>query len=108
MEVKKVEKKKDSFSKPSKWLNLAEAIFETIFAIPILGAMVIVGLFWIPMVIALSLHIVALIISKRDGRNTGAPIMGIVANTVGLIPFVGWILHIIAAVKAWNAFGSED
>ena len=80
-------------------LKLTGAIIETIFAIPVLGASIIIGCLWIPMVLAFVFHIVTLILSKKQ-KNVG-PIMGILANSVGFIPFVGWVLHILAAIFLW-------
>ena len=79
-------------------LKLAGAIIETVFAIPLLGVLIITGLFWMPMILAFAYHIITLILSKD--KKTG-PIMGILANSVGFIPFVGWVLHILAAIFLW-------
>lgn len=82
-------------------LKLACAIMETVFAIPLFGAMVIVGLVWIPLVLSLGLHIVTLVLTKEK-RKINGNVLGILAATVGIIPFVGWILHVLAAVFCWQ------
>lgn len=79
-------------------LKLAMAIVETLFAIPVLGAMIIMGLFYIPLLIALAGHIITLVITSKAGGKKRGPIMGIIASTVGIIPIVGMILHILTAV----------
>jgi uncharacterized membrane protein len=81
-------------------LKLASAIIETIFAIPIIGAMIILGFVWVPLIIALILHIVVLVLTI-DTRNKTGSILGICASIFGFIPFVGWILHVIAAIFLW-------
>ena len=85
----------------SKWLLLTAAVTETIMAIPILGAVFIIGLFWTPMIFALCLHIVALVFIVKENKGKMPSIVGIIANTVGFIPVVGWVLHILAAIFNW-------
>jgi hypothetical protein len=82
--------------------KLAFAIVETVFAIPILGAMIIMGLLWIPLGLALIGHIINLVFSIKAGGAKLGSIMGILASTVGLIPVVGWILHILTAIFLYN------
>jgi len=81
-------------------LKLASAIVETVFAIPVLGAMIILGFVWIPLICALALHIVTLVLTKKDRKINGS-VFGILAATIGLIPFVGWVLHVLAAIFLW-------
>ena len=82
-------------------LQMVAAILETIFAVPILGGMIIIAGYWIPLLIGLAVHITALVLTiNTSGRRLG-PIMGIVACTVGIIPFVGWVLHVLAAIFNW-------
>jgi len=88
-------------------LKLGLAILETIFAIPVLGMVFIVGLVWIPLAIALVGHIIALVFSVKYQTKKTAPIMGIIAATVGLIPIVGWILHILTAIFYYMEAFSE-
>jgi hypothetical protein len=79
-------------------MQLVGAIIETVFAIPVLGAALIIGALWIPLGIALIVHIIALVFTIQAKSSKVGPILGIIASTVGLIPFVGWILHILAAI----------
>ena len=85
----------------SNWLKLGMATLETIMGIPVLGGLFILTFVWIPMIIALTGHIVTLVFSCIEGKSKNASIIGIVANTVGVIPVVGMILHIIAAIFNW-------
>lgn len=82
-------------------LQLSAAILETLFAIPILGGTIILGLMWIPLALALVLHIVALVFTQKANSSKTGPIIGIVASVLGFIPFVGWLLHVSAAVFNW-------
>jgi len=83
-----------------KALFLAAAILETVLAIPVWGGVFIVSLAWTPLVAALILHIVALVFAceaKPKQPKVGS-IIGICASVIGIIPIVGFILHVIAAV----------
>jgi len=71
---------------------------EAFLAIPVLGAVVIVSLLWIPLFIMLVLHIVTLILTKQDGGATTGSILGIVTSCIGWIPFVGWVMHVLSAI----------
>jgi len=81
-------------------LKMASAILETILALPVIGAMLIIGCFWLPLAITLILHITTLIITKQNKKQTGS-ILGIITSCIGWIPFVGWILHILSAIFLW-------
>ncbi len=84
-----------SSSRILKWVTGG---LEAILGIPVLGASIILGLVWIPLAIMLVLHIVTLVLTKKDeGRSTGS-ILGIVTSCLGWIPFVGMILHILSAI----------
>ena len=87
-----------------KWLILAMAIMEAFFAIPVMGGAFIMMLFWTPLIIALAGHIVALVFMVKSGGPRAQSILGICASTIGIIPFVGWILHILAAVFGFLTF----
>jgi hypothetical protein len=78
-------------------LQLAGGIIETILGFPVLGGMFILSHGWLPLLGALIFHIVTLVYVVNERGNKVGPLMGIAANTLGIIPFVGWILHIVAA-----------
>lgn len=71
---------------------------EAFLAIPVLGGLIIVSLLWIPLAIMLVLHIVTLVLTKKDGGASTGSILGIVTSCVGWIPFVGWVMHVLTAV----------
>lgn len=79
-------------------LKIINGALETLLAIPILGASIIIGLLWIPLLVMLILHIITLVFSAQSGMKISSPVLGIVASVLGVIPFVGWILHTIAAI----------
>ncbi|MED3625334.1 hypothetical protein [Neobacillus thermocopriae] len=71
---------------------------EAFLGIPILGGFFIILWNWAPLAIMLVLHIITLIYSNKEGKVKTGPILGIVSSVVGLIPIVGWFLHIITAI----------
>ena len=79
-------------------LFLSAAIIETVLAIPVLGGLIIVGLLWVPLLLALAFHITTLVFAVEAKEKKLGSILGILANTIGIIPGVGMILHILAAV----------
>ncbi|MDQ0231367.1 hypothetical protein [Metabacillus malikii] len=84
-----------SVSRIMKWVTGA---FEAVLGIPLIGAGIIIGFLWAPLGIMLVLHIVTLVLTKKDGGATTGSILGIVTSCIGWIPFVGMILHILSAV----------
>lgn len=84
-----------SKSRILKWVSGG---LEAILGIPVLGGSIVLSLLWSPLVIMLALHIVTLVLTKKDeGKSTGS-IIGIVTSCLGWIPFVGMVLHILSAV----------
>lgn len=78
-----------------KWVT---GSMEAVLGIPILGATIVIGFLWMPLVIMLALHIVTLVISKQAGGSSTGSILGIVTSCVAWIPFVGMIMHILTAI----------
>ncbi|MFT4313354.1 MAG: hypothetical protein ACMXYA_03015 [Candidatus Woesearchaeota archaeon] len=84
--------------KTSRNLQLGGAIAETVLAIPIIGGTIILGLAWYPLFILFIYHIITLVFSAQESTRITGPVLGIVASVVGIIPFVGWVLHVLAAI----------
>jgi hypothetical protein len=83
---------------PSRILKWLTGALEAILGIPVLGATIVVGLLWIPLAIMLVLHIITLVLTKKDGGASVGSILGIITSCVAWIPFVGMILHILSAI----------
>ncbi|WP_047984198.1 hypothetical protein [Ornithinibacillus californiensis] len=94
-----------STSRIMKWVTGA---LEALLAIPVLGASIIVGLLWTPLLIMLALHIVTLVLTKKDGGSTVGSILGIVTSCIAWIPFVGWIMHILSAIFLMIGAAKQD
>ena len=83
-----------STSRILKWVTGG---LEALLGIPVMGGALVVGLLWSPLLVMLGLHIVTLVLSREEGMPSTGSILGIVASTVGWIPFVGMVLHILSA-----------
>lgn len=83
---------------PTRVLKWVGGGLEALLAIPVLGAMLIMGLYWTPLLLMLIFHIVALVLTIQAGRMTRGHILGIIASAVGWIPGVGFVLHILTAI----------
>jgi hypothetical protein len=46
----------------------------------------------------LVLHIITLVLTKKDGGKTTGSILGIVTSCIAWIPVIGMIMHILSAV----------
>ncbi|WP_026909252.1 hypothetical protein [Paucisalibacillus globulus] len=94
-----------STSRIMKWVTGA---LEALLGIPLLGAGIIVGLLWTPLLIMLILHIITLVLTKKDGGASTGSILGIVTSCIAWIPFVGMIMHILSAVFLMLDAAKED
>ncbi|SDX60564.1 hypothetical protein [Paenibacillus sp. CF384] len=84
-----------SGSKVMKWISGSLEIF---LAIPILGALVVIGTSYSALGFMLIIHLVTLILSKKDREPIYGSVLGIVTCLLAWIPFVGWILHLLSGI----------
>lgn len=84
-----------SVSRILKWVS---GSLEAVLGIPVIGGTIVISFFWAPLLIMLALHIVTLMITKKEGGSTTGSIVGIVTSCVAIIPIVGMVMHIITAV----------
>lgn len=82
---------------------------EAILGIPILGGLIVIGSGYNALWLMLAFHIVVVVLTARAGNVSKGNIVGIVASTVGVIPVVGMLLHIAAAITILldAAFGNR-
>lgn len=83
---------------PSKIMKWITGSLEAILGIPILGATIILGFLWTPLVVMLVLHIVTLVLAKKNGGTSTGSVLGIITSCIAIIPFVGMIMHILTAI----------
>lgn len=93
--VKKEIKNETNIATTLKWISGG---LEALLGIPLVGASIVIGLFYVPLLLMLAFHIVNFNISKKHGKKTSANVLGIVTNCVAWIPGVGMIMHILSAV----------
>ncbi|MBM7704148.1 hypothetical protein [Metabacillus iocasae] len=94
-----------STSKIMKWIT---GSLEAVLGIPFLGGAIILGFSWTPLLIMLGLHIVTLVLTKKDGGASAGSIVGIITSCIGWIPIVGMMMHIITALLLFvNALQSD-
>jgi len=84
-----------SASRILKWVTGG---FEAILGVPFLGATIIISLLWTPLALMLILHIITLVLTKKDNGAATGSILGIITSCVGWIPFVGITMHILSAI----------
>lgn len=82
---------------------------EAVLGIPILGGLIVFGTGYNALWLMLAFHIVVVVLTARAGRVSKGNIVGIVASTVGVIPVVGMLLHMAAAITILldAAFGNR-
>ncbi|TMW72276.1 hypothetical protein [Alteribacter natronophilus] len=84
-----------STSRILKWVSGG---LEAILGIPILGGMIVISLAYTPLLFMLALHIVTLVLTKKDGGASTGSILGIITSCIAWIPFVGMVMHILTAI----------
>jgi hypothetical protein len=78
-----------------KWIS---AGLEAFLGIPIIGGSVVLSLVWTPLLFMLALHIVIVVLAKKENLPTGANTIGIITSFIAWIPIVGMIMHIVTAI----------
>ncbi|SIS48962.1 hypothetical protein [Salimicrobium flavidum] len=78
-----------------KWIT---GICEALLAIPIAGGAFILSGGWQPLLFMFVFHLIVLIISVKQSEFSSGSVVGMIANAVGIIPIIGWIMHTITAI----------
>ncbi|MFZ0368499.1 MAG: hypothetical protein WAM07_02735 [Halobacillus sp.] len=84
--------------KPSTLLKWITGACEAFLAIPIAGGAFVLGNGWAPLLFMFIFHIITLIVSIRENRFFVGSILGLVTSAIGVIPFIGWIMHTTTAI----------
>ena len=87
---------------------LVTGIFELVMAMPVIGWLIGVGSFGIMWVIGIVINIVVIVALINRKKPIYANIVAIVANVLGIVPFLGWLLHLIATVLLFVLFFKEE
>jgi hypothetical protein len=83
---------------PSKVLKWITGGAEAFLGIPIIGGIFVISQGWTPLFVMLILHIITLLVTKKDCGVTGGSIIGIITSCVAWIPIVGMIMHALTAI----------
>jgi hypothetical protein len=83
---------------PAKILKWVTGGLEALLGVPILGATIVISMLWTPLAVMFVLHIITLILAKKEGIPGAGSIIGIITSCVAWIPFVGMAMHIITAI----------
>lgn len=82
----------------SQIMQLLTGIFEGLLGIPFFGGMYIMGSGYTPLFVMLVLHIITLFLASRDGRWIAGSVLGIITSIIGIIPFVGMVMHWVTCI----------
>jgi hypothetical protein len=85
-------------NKVSPYLKVISGIFELCLSIPFLGGLFIILNGWAPLVFMFAFHAITLGISMLEKRSYFGSIAGLVTSVLGVIPFVGMMLHFISGI----------
>lgn len=89
-------------------MKLVTAGLELILAIPILGGFIVMGFYYVPLLVMLALHVVTLILTKKEEGSSYGSIVGIVTSCIAWIPFVGWFMHLLSGILLIVSFSTDN
>ncbi|WLD92707.1 hypothetical protein [Alkalihalobacillus sp. AL-G] len=84
--------------KTSKALKWVSGGLELLLGIPLIGAYIVMSMWYIPLLVMLGLHITTLVFSNKEGMGKGGSIVGIVTSCIAIIPFIGMAMHLITGI----------
>ncbi len=87
---------------------LVAGIFELVMAIPFLGWLIGVGSFGVMWIAGIVINIVVIVALINRKKPIYANIVAIVANVLGVVPVLGWFLHLMATVLLFILFFKEE
>lgn len=71
---------------------------EAFLGIPIVGGSFILSTTWGALLVMFILHLITLLITRKENGSITGSVLGIVTSFVGVIPILGMIMHIATAV----------
>lgn len=94
-----------SLSRIMQWVT---GVAEALLGIPLLGGIYIFSNFWSPLLVMLILHIITLVLVRRDGRWMTGSIIGIITSLIAWIPLLGMVMHWITALVLLLSAGLQS
>lgn len=84
-----------SSSRIMKWITGG---LEATLAFPVLGAIIVIATGYWALAVMLVLHIITLVMTKKDNGASLGSVLGIITSCIAWIPFVGWFMHLLSAI----------
>lgn len=82
----------------NRYYKIFIGLFELLLAVPFLGASIVIGSGWTVLGFLMFLHIVGIVISILTNQTKTGHVVGVVANLIAVIPFVGMLAHAITGI----------
>lgn len=81
-------------------LTLLATVFEGVLAIPVIGGTIVIGTYYGALGVMFLLHAAVLVLRILDkkGGSLVAPGFGMVASVLAVVPFLGFVLHIVTFI----------
>lgn len=81
-------------------LALLATVFEGVLAIPVIGGTIVIGTYYGALGVMFLLHAAVLVLRILDkkGDSLVAPGFGMVASVLAVVPFLGFVLHVITFI----------
>ena len=81
-------------------LALLATVFEGVLAIPIIGGTIVIGTYYGALGVMFLLHAAVLVLRILDkkGDSLVAPGFGMVASVLAVVPFLGFVLHVVTFI----------
>ncbi|MFC3040382.1 hypothetical protein ACFOGI_08940 [Virgibacillus xinjiangensis] len=92
----------------SKIMRLITGIFEALLGIPFLGGIYIISNAWTPLLVMLVLHIITLLLTRKDGGAYAGSVLGIITSLIAWFPVVGMFMHILTAIVLFITLALPD
>lgn len=98
--VKRVEivEQKSGTASAATVLKIVNGALECLWGFPFLGGTLVVSFLYIPLILMFIMHLICLILAGQSGKKISGPLIGVIGSVIGWIPFVGFVMHILAAV----------
>ena len=94
--------------KTASFIYLLTGVLEFVMAIPFLGWLIGISSFGFMLVAGIVLNIVAIVALVNRKKPIYANVIAIVANVFGVVPFLGWFLHLVATILLTILFFKEE
>ena len=81
-------------------LALLATVFEGVLAIPVIGGTIVIGTYYGALGVMFLLHAAVLVLRILDkkGESLVAPGFGMVASILAVVPFLGFVLHVVTFI----------